>query len=661
MLTVVLTRMSQGPAWLEGLFYDAALAIHAQWRPVSQQDDSSVLVVGLDEASLAHPDLAKRPRALFGPVWAQTLTALRQAGAKVVVFDFILSFSGDALAAGYDREFLRALYQDRGRIVLARSQSLLPARSYAAALGFAPNALGLAELTPDADGVYRRVPLALAAEQKLPTLAGAALAQAGITGFPETVLLAPRLPTDSLPTMPLANVLACGQSNPAALAQAASGKIIFIGTTLLEEDRKPSPSRFFPDKTANAEAGNTQDCAPAQMTLGAGTVPGVYLHALAADMVLGQRLLRLLDPWLRALLAGLAAALTTAIAILLRPAPAIIGITGVCLLLWLGELVALDARIYAAMGYPALLSAVLGGGGFIIRFLFEERRRIHMQKAFGHYLAPELVRRLSEREEMPVLGGETREVSIMFADLSGFTALSSRAPAAEVVALTNQYLSLMAEEIEASHGYIDKYIGDAVMAVWGAPLPDPNHAQQAVRCGQEIARRISDAYRDATQKGAHGFSVKIGINSGSVVAGNVGARNRLNYTVVGDTVNVAARLESVPGDFSCMIVIGEQTAALLGDEIALRELDRIAVKGRDTPLRIFEPVSAAATAHGAAIGYARALALYRDRKFEAAASAWETLAQTGDQPSVVMAKRARQLLLDPPPLDWDGAWHKTAK
>jgi len=151
-LTFALARTASGPGWLEGLYYDAALAVRAAMK-ADAPPYSDVLVVGLDEASLAHPDMAQRPRALFAPVWAKSILALRAAGARVVVFDFILAFSGDKIAPGYDREFLRALFANRGHVVLGRSQTMLPARSYSAALGMAPPSLGLSEIMPDADGV----------------------------------------------------------------------------------------------------------------------------------------------------------------------------------------------------------------------------------------------------------------------------------------------------------------------------------------------------------------------------------------------------------------------------------------------------------------------------------------------------------------------------
>ncbi len=668
MLAVILSRMTKGPAWLEGIYYDTALAVRAYLQPDTAYD-AAVLVVGLDEASLSHPDLSQRPRALFAPVWAQTLTALRAAGARVVVFDFILAFSGEKIAPGYDRTFLRALYENRDHVVLGRSQHLLPARSYSAALGFAPMSLGLSEITPDGDGVFRNIPLMLGDDRNVPVLAAAALNMAGVTHIPENVRLAPRQPVDSLPALSLSQVLACAQSDPAALTRTVNGKIVFIGTVLEEEDRKPAPSRFFFANTQRGGAAGQQAvkqadtaiCYPSQNSQGKDNIPGVYLHAQAADQVLGKRLLSDLNIWLETLIYGIAVAVAVAGVLNFRPLSAMFTITGTCLVLWSGELAALDADKYAAMGYPSLLSLLSGGGAFVFRFLFEERHRLRMQSAFGHYLAPELVRRLSESGNMPTLGGELREASIMFADLSGFTALSSRLPADQVVALTNKYLGLMAEEIEASNGYIDKYIGDAVMAIWGAPVTDPNHATHAVRCALRIAQRIAQMHAEAVQRGVDGFSVKIGVNSGLVIAGNVGAQKRLNYTAVGDTVNVAARLESIPGDYGCMLIIGEQTAALLDADFALRELDRIAVKGRATPLRIFEPVEGAAAAPGAVADYSRALAFYRDRDFVAAASIWEKLAESGDRPASVMAARARQLHGDDLPSDWDGVWHKMTK
>ncbi|MDP1671249.1 MAG: CHASE2 domain-containing protein, partial [Alphaproteobacteria bacterium] len=304
-LAVILGGTTKGPAWLEGIYYDTALAAHALLQPDTLHE-AGVLVVGLDEASLAHPDLTQRPRALLGPVWAQTLTALRTAGAKVVVFDFILAFSGEKIAPGYDRTFLRALYENRAHTVLGRSQDLLPARSYSAALGFGPMSLGLSEVMPDGDGVFRQVPLMLGGDKNVPALAGAALSLTGMTDFPNKVRLAPLQPVDSLPTLSVLQVLSCAKSDPGALTKAVNGKLVFIGTVLEEEDKKLSPSRFFAAGqqneapiTSNVKAtSDTQNCDPRRDGTGATSISGVYLHALAADQVLGQRVLSDLNIWI---------------------------------------------------------------------------------------------------------------------------------------------------------------------------------------------------------------------------------------------------------------------------------------------------------------------------------------------------------------------------
>ncbi|MGH7319927.1 MAG: adenylate/guanylate cyclase domain-containing protein [Candidatus Rokuibacteriota bacterium] len=277
------------------------------------------------------------------------------------------------------------------------------------------------------------------------------------------------------------------------------------------------------------------------------------------------------------------------------------------------------------------------------------------------------------------LGGERREVTVMFADLSGFTALSGKVEPEALTRLTNQYLSLIVGPVEATGGYVDKFIGDAVLAIWGAPVDDHGHGAKGVRAALEAVARIRQAREAAEAKGELGFSVKIGINSGPAVVGNVGTDKRFNYTAVGETVNVASRLESVPGIYACQIVVGPRTAELARDEFLLRELDLIQVKGRDTPLPIFEPLveHARATPSGRdrAARYAEALAHYRARRFADACAVWDALAREeqnsspaenvkGEPPPIPasrMAARARAFAANPPPEPWDGVWVLTSK
>ena len=268
----------------------------------------------------------------------------------------------------------------------------------------------------------------------------------------------------------------------------------------------------------------------------------------------------------------------------------------------------------------------------------------------------------------------------MFADLSGSTAMSGTLPPEDLTRLTNQYLAYVVEQVEATGGYVDKFIGDAVMAMWNAPAPDPRHAASAIRAALGAVARIRAEGDTARSRGERSYSVKIGLNSGPAVVGNVGTERRYNYTAVGETVNVASRLESVPGLYGCQIVVGPRTAELARDEILLRELDWIQVKGREAPLAVFEPLGERARATPDDVAraqcFAEALADYRARRFAEAAARWDKIATENSQPgrertladagwpvgsARTMAERARRFAAAPPSASWDGVLRLTSK
>ena len=267
----------------------------------------------------------------------------------------------------------------------------------------------------------------------------------------------------------------------------------------------------------------------------------------------------------------------------------------------------------------------------------------------------------------------------MFADLSGFTELSGRVEPEVLTHVTNQYLAYIVEQVEATGGYVDKFIGDAVMAIWGAPVEDHRHAVNGIRAASGAVARISQEKEVAEAKGEISFSVKIGLNSGRAIVGNVGTEKRYNYTAVGEMVNVAARLEGVPAIYDCKIVVSQQTAELAKGEFLMRELDTIRVKGREAPLVIFEPIVELPKASEEQIDrvrrYAEALAHYRSMRFAEACSIWEALSRD-EQESVVsqdgkrkvslgssatMAERARSFTAQPPLSPWDSVWALTGK
>jgi adenylate cyclase len=279
--------------------------------------------------------------------------------------------------------------------------------------------------------------------------------------------------------------------------------------------------------------------------------------------------------------------------------------------------------------------------------------------SFRKYLPAELVRTLVARGIEARPGGEQQVLTVLFADLAGFTGLSERLGSAVVPILTD-YLSGASAAIHAERGTIDKFIGDAVMAFWGAPLADDDHAVNACRAALRL-RDMTAALRAAAPAAAQGLSIRIGLNTGPMLVGNIGSEERLSYTVIGDAVNLASRLEGLNKLYGTAIIIGEATRLAAGPRIVARELDRVAVYGRTGSSRVYELLSLAGASGGAVTAwvaaYERGLALYRERRWGDAIAALQKVAclkGADDLPSALLIERAAQYMRLPPPPDWGG-------
>jgi adenylate cyclase len=651
------------PVALDGPILDALIWARATVVRPKVPDTRPVAVVAVDEASLESDELASLPRALFAPVWADLIRGLAAAGARVVGFDLLFTYSANRLAPDHDRPFLEALAQHRDRVVITRSARALPAPPFLAALDADDHALGLAELPADSDGVHRRVPRAHRTEgEDVPTLVAAVLARGGTTAMPGTVLLTPAQHPEAVPTYALATVLRCARESPETLARALAGRIVLIGSTLPDEDRKLSSARFLRPVPQGPPLGPCGLRHVAASSPASASVPGVHLHALAIDTVLRGVLTRTAPTALTAVFTALVAALGAVVALTQPPWRAAGAVVLAAVALFALATGALAARLWLPLALPLGALVAAPAVAYVVRYLVEERMRRRIQVAFGRYLSPHVVEQLAVNASALRLGGERREVSVMFADLSGFTALSGKVSPEELTNLTNQYLAHIVTAVEEHGGYVDKFIGDAVMAIWGAPAADPDHAIHAVRTALAAVRSIEDARRAAQERGEHGFSVKIGINSGLAVVGNVGTERRYNYTAVGEVVNVASRLEGAPGVYECAIVVSEATATMAGHAIVFRELDRVRVKGREEPLTIFEPMAERVDADADLLAqrerYEAGLGAYRTLRFAEAIVEWSTLR---DGPAMVMTARARMLGTRPPARPWDGVWIFTGK
>lgn len=279
--------------------------------------------------------------------------------------------------------------------------------------------------------------------------------------------------------------------------------------------------------------------------------------------------------------------------------------------------------------------------------------------AFRKFIPADLVRSLLRQGVEAKPGGAIQELSVMFVDIAGFTGLSERM-GDRVVPLLSRYLDLASEAIVANGGTIDKFIGDAVMAFWGAPRPQRDHALSCCRAALDCQRAIAQS--GLADDLGHALQIRIGINSGRMLVGNIGSELRLNYTVIGDAVNVASRLEGANKSYGTQILIGEATERLARGAILAREIDGIAVYGREEGLSVYELIAIAGEESSEETGwiarYEQGLANYRARRFAAALADFEdVLKQCGhDRPAELMRERCRQLAEAAP----DAAWRPVA-
>jgi len=283
--------------------------------------------------------------------------------------------------------------------------------------------------------------------------------------------------------------------------------------------------------------------------------------------------------------------------------------------------------------------------------------------AFRKYIPSDLVKALVSEGIEPSPGGSIRNLTVLFADIAGFTGLSERL-GDRIIPLLSSYLDTMSREVSSHGGTIDKFIGDAVMAFWGAPAANSDHAFDACRAALACQRALRAS--GLTDDGGRPLTVRVGVNSGDMLVGNIGSEFRLNYTVIGDAVNIASRLEGANKEYGTEIIIGEETRRLAGDRIHVRELDRLMVYGRAGGIAIYELLGVAED--GAALPdwaalYERGLAAYRSRDFAKAASFFQQVldVRTSDQPGRMMLERCRNYLTSPPGDDWEATNAMKAK
>jgi adenylate cyclase len=324
---------------------------------------------------------------------------------------------------------------------------------------------------------------------------------------------------------------------------------------------------------------------------------------------------------------------------------------------------------YAWRLYRLALSITMPACGLIVSYLthtslgyfLEGQSKRRISKAMTRYLHPDLVEQIASDPELVKMGGQEVEATVMFSDIYDFTTISESFSPHELVAHLNSYFSDISNFILDQGGMLDKYTGDGIMAIFGAPIPQKDHALLA--CRAALAHRdfsISLEHKDHLSVADQFHSrTRLGIHSGKIVAGNIGSSRRMDYTAIGDTVNLSARLEGVNKIYKTKIIISDATFRLIDNEFICRELDFLRVKGKKTPTRIYELIAHRESADNDPYPwiekYHKALEAYRRGNWESAGVLFEALAgeRHGDSPSSVMAERCRYLIKNPP-AHWDG-------
>lgn len=679
------------------------------------ENERPVLIVDIDEASLRAYGQWPWPRTLV----ARLLDRLFEAKIKAVAFDVVFSETDrtspeEAMRFFHDLDdATRARLQNmpsnddvlakamKGRnVVLGQSGTRTigsefsepPPQTGIAILGPDPSAFlysfpkmlrnlpqleraaagrGLFTIATERDGMVRRVPLVMSADGRVvPALAidllrvatgaGAVLVRADQAGVQQVSVAGLQLPTDQngrvwvhfSPHASARYVSAKDVLEGAASSQQLADKLVLIGTSAIGLlDIKATPVHA--------------------------AMPGVEIHAQLLEAALGGSLLK--APSYAMVVEITIAALVGAMLALLAP---VVGAIALSLLALLG-LVAMAAaswvlysnyQVLIDPSFPAITVLSAYVGLMLIGYFREQTDRRRIRSAFSQYLSPNLVEQLANSPQKLVLGGEDRDMTVLFSDVRGFTAIAESFGdnPQGLTSLMNRFLTPLTNKILANQGTIDKYMGDAIMAFWNAPLDDPRHESHACNAALEMLEQVDllngERKREASEAGTRFIPIKIGIgiNTGRCVVGNMGSDLRFQYTVMGDSVNLASRLEGQTALHGVSLLIGSKTMRAVADEFALLEVDTILVKGKLGVEIIFAIIGRRDVADTREFTTLKELwqsmqDCYRERDWSGASELLDRcrplMRPFGiEELANVYALRIQEFKLNPPPPDWRGVF-----
>ena len=323
---------------------------------------------------------------------------------------------------------------------------------------------------------------------------------------------------------------------------------------------------------------------------GGPAMPGVHLHAATLDDLQSRQFMRKASTTVDFMTTGMAAVIAgiVSVAVPVGLAVPIVIATG-ALLVWAATS-AIGSGVWIALVTPVLALALATFGGTAWQYFVEGRQKRVMKQLFGRYVSPDVFAHLVADPSQAQLGGHRREMTVLFSDIRGFTAASEKSPPEAVVAQLNEYFSAMVTVLFRHHGTLDKFVGDMVMGLFGAPVADPLHADHAVSAALEMVEELERLNARWTAQGRPAMKIGIGINSGEMIAGNIGSDTVMSYTVIGDAVNLASRLESATKEHGVQILISDAVKSRLTMPVSTREIGAISVKGKEHPVVVHEVI-----------------------------------------------------------------------
>ncbi len=586
---------------LENVYYD-------YWHQYAgkRRDAAYAAVVAVDEQTL--DEYKDDPLAFWQPHFARAMETLTRAGVKVIGLDYLyqvsaedwlkkLNLPGTDTSRSYDSPF-RAQLAAGNKILITQlielsngeGRLLLPPRDHLYLLPQGTNDLGIANLNPDDDNSVRRFLPVFDPDPDKPAMGFAtqlalraagldpALTEWDIAGVKLPREAQPRLigyigPPGTIPTVSMSKLLKADALSDPGVQQLNGRVVIIAANDRGTQDRHPSPySRAIFSKQGEQMIGGEIHANIVETVL-SGHYPRRLPLAAESIYVLA---LVVIAAWLYLRLhpaSGLAAALALGL---------------LCLVpgwfMFLDDWLLPVGRMQMALGIGFLTT--LG-----LRLTGEERERARLKKMFGRYVSDDVVKVLTEGER-PDLAGESVHVSVLFSDIRNFTTISEKLDAHEVVEMLNAYFSRTTEPVLVEGGMVNKFIGDAVMAIFGSPVRHPDHARRALRAALQMAKEAEDFKQWMRERfpgrGLPEFGIGIGVHSGDAVIGDIGSVKRTEFTAIGDTVNAASRLEGVTKEMQCVLVASKATVDAAGEGVITGKQETVKVKGKDEPIEVFE-------------------------------------------------------------------------